>query len=193
MAITIYEDTLQKNYDGDDKHAEKHFWWAAHGIEVVRTRFDGKHGVPVSFGDYYYEGSNVVVDTKRDLYELMGNLGAGYRRIDHECARAHESGYRLVFLVESGEEYAEPSALATVRSRYCFKCSHGFRKRCNPTNPKSGCAKRGDRKKPFQGYQMAGKMKILSDKYGTVFAFCEPSESARDICDLLGVVLDGCE
>ena len=86
----IYEDTRQQVHDGD-KHAAKHEWWAAHGVEVERRKLD--------FGDYMAEGSNRSIDTKRDIYEMMANIGSGYRRIDHECARAREAGYRLVFLV----------------------------------------------------------------------------------------------
>lgn len=178
----IYEDTRQKVHDGD-KHAVKHSWWADHGIEVERKALD--------FGDYMADGSNVSVDTKQDVYELMGNLGAGYRRLDHECARARKAGYRLVFLVESGELYAEPSELAKVTSRFCEKC---YRKRsgtCNPASESSGCPRRGSRKKPFQGYQMAPKMKVLALKHGARFEFCDPGESAQRISELLGVVPDG--
>lgn len=174
----ITEDTRQKVHDGD-KHAAKHGWWAAHGVEVVRRKLD--------FGDYSYEGSNVVVDTKASVFELMGNLGAGYRRLDHECARAREAGCRLVFLCEGGEALADPSALAGVRSRYCMKCALGRSRRCDPTDPGSGCEARGDRRKPFQGYRMAGKMAALRRKHGAVFAFCDPQDAARDICELLGV------
>jgi hypothetical protein len=174
----IYEDTRQQVHDGD-KHAAKHEWWAAHGVEVERKKLD--------FGDYMADGSNRSVDTKRDVYELMGNLGSGYRRIDHECSNARDAGYRLVFLCEAGEQFADPSILSGIRSRFCMKCAYGFRNKCNPCDPKSGCQKRGDRKKPFQGYSMAGKMAALEKKHGAVFAFCDPCDAAKAICDLLGV------
>lgn len=174
----IIEDSRQQVHDGD-KHAAKHAWWAAHGVEVERTA--------LKFGDYMTDGSNVAVDTKRDLYELLGNLGADYRRIDHECARAREAGYRLVFLVECGEKYADPVELSKVRARFCLKCNHGQAGRCDPTREGSGCIKRGGRHKPFQGYQLAPRMKVLALKHGARFEFCNPSESAQRICELLGV------
>ena len=180
----IYEDTRQQVHDGD-KHAAKHSWWAAHGVEVVRRKLD--------FGDYQADGSNVAVDTKRDLYELLGNLGSDYRRIDHECARAHEKGYKLVFLVECGERYADPAELSKVRARFCLKCNHGQAGRCDPTVDGSGCMKRGGRRKPFQGYQLPTRMKVLGMRHGAEFEFCDPSESAQRICELLGVVPDGGE
>ena len=174
----IYEDTRQQIHDGD-KHSLKHARFAELGIEVERKA--------LPFGDYMADGSNRSVDTKRDLFELMGNLGAGYRRIDHECARACEAGYRLVFLCEAGERYGDPNELAKARSRYCLKCPQGRSGKCDPTAKGGGCEKRGDRRKPFQGYQMAGKMAALSKKHGAEFAFCDPKDAADVICDLLGV------
>lgn len=183
MSATVYEDTLNKV----GEHEAKHEWWEAHGIEVVRTRFDGKHDVPVSFGDYYAPGSNVVVDTKATVHELMGNLGSEYRRFDHECRRAYEAGYRIVFVVECGAAYAKPAMLARVASRFCMKCKEFRARRCDPTDEGSGCSERGDRRKPFQGHMMMGRMKSLHVKYGAEFEFVDPDKSAMRICELLGV------
>lgn len=184
MGAVLYEDSLQK----DGEHEVKHGWLAAHGVEVVRTRFDGRHGVPVSFGDYYAEGSNVVVDTKRDVHELMGNLGSDYRRLDHECARAAEAGYRIVFVVECGGAYADPERLSKVVSKYCTtKCDKLKLRECDPSDEDGDCPKRGRRRKPFQGYMMMGKMAVLHRKHGAEFEFVEPQDSARRICELLGV------
>lgn len=183
----IWEDTLQKQNGGDDKHAAKHGWWEAHGVEVVRTRLDGRHGTPVSFGDYCRDGSNVVVDTKADVHELMGNLGAGYRRLDHECGRAAEAGYRIVFLVEGGGRFADPDALARVVSRFCLKCRAFRARECDPSDEGGDCPARGRRRKPFQGYKMMGRMKSLHEKHGAEFEFVEPGDAARRVCELLGV------
>lgn len=185
----IWEDTLQQQHDGD-KHAAKHEWWEAHGVEVVRTRFDGRHGVPVSFGDYYREGSNVVVDTKTNVHELMGNLGGGYRRLDHECGRAAEAGYRIVFVVEGGERFADPPTLRKVVSRFCVKCGLFRSGSCDPSDERGGCEARGKKRKPFQGYRMMGRMKTLHEKHGAEFEFVETADSARRICELLGVSYD---
>lgn len=186
MGGVIYEDSLQQQHDGD-KHAVKHGWWEAHGIEVVRTRFNGNNAVPVSFGDYYAEGSNVVVDTKASVHELMANLGSDYRRLDHECRRAHDNGYRIVFMVECGSRLADPSTLSLVVSRYCMKCADYRRRECDPTDEESGCRKRGKNRKPFQGYQLMGRMRMLHEKYGAEFEFVDADESAERICELLGV------
>ena len=58
MATTIYEDSRQQA----GKHEAKHAWFAAHGIELVRKKLDT--------GDYATDGSNVLVDTKRNIAEV---------------------------------------------------------------------------------------------------------------------------
>ena len=79
MAV-IYEDTRQQ----DGKHLQKQEWWKAHGIEVVRRKLD--------FGDYATDGSNVVVDTKRNVAEIAQNInGRQHARFKRECERAYNS------------------------------------------------------------------------------------------------------
>ena len=175
----INEDNRQQVHHGD-KHAAKHAWWSAHGIEVVRCT--------IKFGDYTVDGSNVAVDTKASLDEIMANLGAGYRRLDHECRRAFEAGYRIVFLIEAGGLYAEPSKLSTVPGYVCRRCAAKRTGACRPCDPSQKCAKR--KGKPFQGYQLVGRMKALHRKYGAEFEFVDPEDSARRICELLGVAYE---
>jgi len=175
----IYEDNRQQVHHGD-KHAAKHAWWSAHGIEVVRCT--------IPFGDYTVDGSNVAVDTKASLDEIMGNLGAGYRRLDHECKRAAEAGYRIVFLIEAGGEWANPQKLFQVVGYVCRYCALLRTKQCNPRLKSQKCAKR--KGKPFQGYQLIGRMKSLHRKYGAEFEFIDAKDSARRICELLGVAYE---
>lgn len=172
----IYEDTRQQVHHGD-KHAAKHAWWSSHGVDVER--------VALSFADYTADGSNVAVDTKASLDEVMANLGGGYRRIDHECKRAHDAGYRIVFLVEAGARYADPAALAAVAGFVCRRCARRRARTCEPTSTAQRCTAR--RGKPFQGYQLIGRMKGLNRKYGAEFEFVDKADSARRICELLGV------
>ena len=178
---TIIEDTRQQMHDGD-KHAAKHAWWQAHGVEVVRRKLD--------FGDYMAEGSNIAVDTKRDAYELFSNLGSGYRRVSHECQRAADAGYRLYFLCEFGARWADPEAMARKAARVCETCWARSGGRCDPCDPKSVCVARGARRRPFQGYQAHDRMQKLSAAHGCVFRFCERGDAARIICDLLGVAYE---
>lgn len=189
MGALIYEDTLQQVHGGD-KHAAKHEWWAAHGVEVVRTRFDGRHGVPWSFGDYCADGSNVVVDTKQHLSELSSNLGREHGRFKGEIRRANEDGCLLVVLVESGEVHVLDEVRRWVNA-HCRRCAHFYRKACAPLED-GVCLKHGT-KKPLQGEVMAKQIATMQATRSVRFEFCEPDDSARRICELLGVRYDNDE
>lgn len=185
MGAVIYEDSLQQQHDGD-KHALKHEWWEAHGIEVVRTRFDGKHDVPWSFGDYWSETStNVVIDTKASLAEASGNLGRDHKRFAGEVKRANEAGCLLVVLVESGEASCIEDVRAWVND-HCLHCNHYYRKNCDPHDRSTVCLRHGT-KKPLQGETVAKQMRTMELTRSVRFEFCKQEDSAKRICELLGV------
>lgn len=183
MGGLIYEDTLQQQHDGD-KHAKKHAWWEAHGVQVVRTRFDGRHGVPWSFGDYCVDGSNVVVDTKASLLEVAANLGKGHSRFKKEIKRANDDGCLLVVLVETMEAGSVDDVRRWTNGHCRHHCNHCNRD-CDP-HEDGVCLKHGT-KKPLQGEVIAKQMKTMERNRSVRFEFCAPSDSARRICDLLGV------
>lgn len=183
MGAMIYEDSLQQV----GKHTIKNEWWQAHGVTVVRLRFDGNHEpVPVSFGDYYRDGSNVVIDSKRDIAEVAKNInGRNHRRFRNECVRARDAGYRLVILVENRDNVHDLADLRSWMNDHCRACNNRRRIGCNP-NDGAKCPRHNTRK-PIQGARLALAMSTMSERYGVVFEFCKPSESARRICELLGV------
>lgn len=182
----LYEDSLQKK----GKHAVKNEWWQAHNVKVVRLRFDGKHEpVPVSFGDYYRHGSNIVIDSKRDLAEIAKNInGREHQRFKNECVRARDAGYRLIILVENREGVHCLRDLLTWVNNHCQCCGEFRKHKCAPDDSLK-CAKHGTRK-PIQGARLARAMSTMSVRYGVRFEFCTPHESARIICELLGVRYD---
>ena len=181
--MILYEDSLQQH----GKHDIKNSWWAAHGLTVVRCRFDGNHEVPVSFGDYYRDGSNVVVDTKRDIDEIAKNInGRGHDRFKRECVRARDDGYRLIVLVENLDGVAALDELSTWINGHCSYCYDYKRFGCNPNDARTKCTKHGTRK-PIQGPRLAKAMQTMGERYGVRFEFCTPQESAKRICELLGI------
>lgn len=188
MGAVLYEDTLQQIHNGD-KHAIKHEWLDAHDVTVVRVRFDGKHEpVPVSFGDYYREGSNVVVDTKRNIAEIAQNInGQQHNRFREECRRAQRDGYRLVMLIENDEDVICLKDLQKWTNTHCRFCSHFHKKQCDPHDSGITKCKRHGTRKPVQGERLAKAMQTMTDKYGVRFEFCKPDDSAMRICLALGV------
>lgn len=162
----IFEDTRQQA----GRHRLKNEWWAAHGVEVVRRKLDA--------GDYGREGSNVLVDTKQGVQELAGNVGREHARFVRELDRARVAGCRLYILVEERPEYADRSRLATWRSSVCLRC-----RRCDPLASKC----RARRFKPLNGPQLAKIVARLEERHGCRFMFCDRRDTARIVCELLGV------
>lgn len=151
----------------------KHAWWAARGVEVVRRKLDT--------GDYWAEGSARLVDTKRDVQELAGNVGRDHDRFVRELDRATAEGKVLVVLVEEHPEYADPDLIETWVSGVCLRC-----RRCDPLRDK--CVAK--RRKPMNGPQLRKILDALHERHGARFMFCDRSETAKIVCDLLGVRYD---
>ena len=191
----IYADTLQHA----GKHEVKNAWWAEHGIDVVPVRLDGRHGVPVDFGDYFRQGSNVVVDTKRNVDELARNISGGRKngrkksehvRFREECQRAAAAGYRLVVLVENDLGYANAGDVVRWINGHCAACREFRVGDCRPHIDSAGTCPRHKTPKPIQGARLYKAMSTMSLRYGVRFEFCAPEDSARRVCELLGIDYD---
>lgn len=181
MGSLIYEDTLNKI----GKHNAKNEWWEAHGVEVVRTRFDGRHDVPWSFGDYAADGSNIVIDTKASVAELSQNLCREHGRFKREVERANADGCLLVVLTETNE-IATLEDMRTWVNSHCQNC-HVFKiKHCAPFDRSEGCLRHGTRK-PVQGDVLAKTIATMTNTRNIRFEFVRPSGCAERICELLGV------
>ena len=173
----IIEDTRQQVHDGD-KHANKHLWWERHGVGVERRKLD--------FGDYARADgtSNVVVDTKRSLDEVVGNVGRSHDRFVRELDKARNAGCRLVILIEVGAPYTTVDAIARWTSGVCRRCDLYRKCICDPAA--SGQCRR-KRHKPMQGRTLLRIMRSLERDHGCRFEVCHPAHSAARICELLGV------
>lgn len=173
----ITEDTRQQVHHGD-KHANKHRWWEAHGVSIERRA--------LPFGDYARADgtSNVVVDTKRSLDEVAGNVGREHARFVRELEKARGEGCRLVILIEVGAPYATLDAVARWTSSVCRRCDLYRRCLCDP---KASGPCRRKRHKPMQGTTLLKIMRSLERDHGCRFEVCHPAHSAARICELLGV------
>lgn len=170
MAATVYEDTRQQA----GKHDAKHEWFAAHGVELVRRKLD--------FGDYARDGSNVYIDTKRDVRELAGNLGRDHARFVREAERARSSGCLLVVLVERAGAVADVPGLAMWTNPLCARCSYRKMGACDHTQR---CKRY--RNRPIQGATLARIAAAVSANHGCRFEFVRGGNGAPRICELLGL------
>ena len=170
-APIIYEDTRQQV----GKHKAKNDWFAAHGIEVVRRKLD--------FGDYQTDGSNISVDTKKDLNEVCMDVGRDHDRFIREAVRAHESGYLLVVLVEVGRPYKTVADVSSWVNKVCQRCKVYRAGYCDPFE--GGCTR--FKRRPMQGPQLTSTMQTLATRHHFVWEFCPPHKAGQRICQLLGV------
>ena len=168
--MQIIEDTRQQ--EGQHRHVAA--WMRSHGVDFApRAR-------ALPYGDYMREGSNISIDTKKDLDELAGNLGREHARFARECDRARADGYRLVILTEAGERYNDVGELSGWLGYACRKC-----RRCDPADPSSRCTRY--RSKPMHGARLASIMAGMERDHGVRFYFCDRRDTARSICEILGV------
>lgn len=176
MGRVIIEDTRNKV----GHHSIKHEWWEAHGVEVVRRKLD--------YGDYARAdpGFNIYIDTKQDVQELAGNCGREHARFVRELERARVDGSRLYILVEEHESYNERQDMARWVCRTCRMCPEFRAKRCDPNADKC----RARRAKPMNGATLKKIVDKLEMEHGMRLMFCKRGDTARTICDLLGVEYD---
>ena len=77
------------------KRIESHFQSA--GAEYFRSK--------LYIGDYCnVDNPRLVIDRKKDLLELIGNVTQQHERFKAELVRAQEKGFKIIILCEHGEE-----------------------------------------------------------------------------------------
>ena len=168
----LYVDTRQQA----GKHEAKERWWAEHGVPTMRTT--------LPFGDYARDGSNVSIDTKRSVDEIAQNVGREHDRFCRELKKARDEGWRLVVLIEDGR-YIDRRRLSTWTNTHCVKCPRKYKQWCEPKRP-GKCFRHGTRK-PVQGPSLLKTLNTMEQRYGVFFEFCKPQDTARRVCELLGL------
>lgn len=142
----IIVDSREKKWDHIRQYFDKN------GIEYKIRKLD--------VGDYFQtDQGDVVVDRKRNLQEICGNLSKGEEniiRFTKECKRAKEQGIRLVILVEG-------TSCRTVKDVAGWKSK--FTK--------------------HTGKWLTDKMFNLTVSYGVEWQFCKRNETGRRILEIL--------
>ena len=114
-------------------------------------------------GDYVnLENPMVVIDRKKDLQEVAGNVCQQHERFVRELELAKELGYKMIILVE------EPNitALTNVCSWY------NWRRKKNP--------------KAVSGKTLYKIMHTMREKYGIEWKFTTKENCGKTIVELLG-------
>lgn len=146
--MVIQIDSREQKYD----HVVKYF--DSQGIKHVRSK--------CVVGDYVnLANPMVVVDRKKDLQEVCGNVTQQHERFVRELELAKELGYRMIVLVE------EPNIkdLVDVCSWY------NWRRKKNP--------------RAINGKTLYKIMKTMSDKYGFEWKFTSKQKCGETIVNIL--------
>lgn len=114
-------------------------------------------------GDYVsLDDSRLVIDRKRNLQELCGNVCQGHKRFKAELIRAQESGIKLIVLCEHGGN---------------IKSLEDVNKWVNPRLKTSPLAVSGPR--------LFKILYSMSKTYGVDFIFCNKAQTGKLIIQLL--------
>lgn len=113
-------------------------------------------------GDYQsWDNPRLVVDRKKNLQELVGNVTQQHERFRAELVRAKDADIRLVILIEDDE-------IESLEDVYFWE---------NPrlkTSPKA-----------TTGRSLYRSMLTLQTKYGVRFEFCGKQDTGRRIKEIL--------
>ena len=147
--MIIQVDSREQKYD----HIIKYF--DSQEIKWVRSK--------CVVGDYVnLENPMVVIDRKKDLQEVAGNVCQQHDRFVRELELAKELGYRMIVLIE------EPN-IKSVSEVFGW---YNWRKKTNP--------------KAVNGKTLYKIMLTMSQKYGCEWKFTTKAKCGETIVNLLG-------
>ena len=146
--MIIQVDSREQKFD----HVTRYF--DSRGIKWVKSK--------CVVGDYVnLENPMVVIDRKKDLQEVAGNVCQQHERFVRELELAKELGYKMIILVE------EPNITSLPKV-----CSwYNWRKRKNP--------------KAVTGKTLHKIMSTMSEKYNITWEFTTKENCGKRIVELL--------
>ena len=114
-------------------------------------------------GDYQNPlNPTIVIDRKKDLQEVVGNVTTQHERFIRELELANELGYRMIILVEE----------SSIKSLNEVPKWYNWRLKKNP--------------KAVNGKTLYKIMLTISQKYGCEWMFTTKDECGEKIVELLG-------
>lgn len=150
----------------------------AMGIKIVRSK--------LYVGDYTrIDNMTVCVDTKFGLQEVYGNVIQDHERFKRELLAAKDAGIRLVILIEQSgissvqdvAKWQNPRIMRWERLRDAHKRGKQMNKQLSPYPPVSS-------------ERLCKAMQTIAERYHIEWRFCDKADTARTICDILGIEVD---
>jgi len=130
-------------------------------------------------GDYQsLDNARLVIDRKKNLQELCGNVCQQHERFKAELIRAQEAGIKIIILCEHGggiHDLADVYFWENPRSKYTtIKMVNGRPKRV-PVSPNA-----------ISGQKLCKALRTIANRYDVRFEFCTKAETGKKIVELLG-------
>jgi hypothetical protein len=114
-------------------------------------------------GDYQsLDNPRLVIDRKKDLQEICGNVTQQHERFQRELLRAQEAEIQLIILIEHGDD------IQSLEDVYFWD---------NPRLSKSP--------KATTGKSLYRSLCTIRDRYNVKFEFCTKRETGQKIMELL--------
>jgi len=165
--ITIQVDT--REHRAEAERIEKQF--DAMGVAHFRSK--------LYCGDYQsLDNGRLVIDRKKDLLELCGNVTQQHERFRRELVRARDAGIQVIILCEHGH------GIESLTDVWFWK---------NPRLERRKWVVEDGKPKQVPAYPAATSgeklftiLNTIRIKYGPRFAFCDPARTGETIVRLLG-------
>lgn len=129
-------------------------------------------------GDYQsLDNPRLVVDRKKNLQELVGNVTQQHERFRKELIRANKAGIKVVILVEHGQ------GIESLEDVWFWKNPRKHEVRWRMVNGKR--EKYVVSAKAVDGNQLYKSMCTIRDRYNVRFEFCEKKNTGKEIIRIL--------
>ena len=123
------------------------------------------------------DNPRLVIDRKKDLQELCGNVTQQHERFRAELIRARENGFQIVILVEHGPD------ITSLEDVYFWQNPRRTMLRWKTVNGRR--IKEVVSAKAVNGAQLYKSLCTMRDRYGVRFAFCSKHETGAKIVEIL--------
>jgi hypothetical protein len=130
-------------------------------------------------GDYQsLDDARLVVDRKKDLSELCGNVAQQHERFRAELIRAKEAGIHIVILCEHGDDIKTLEDVyfwinpRTIPTEWVMQDGHPVKVAKSPNG--------------VTGPQLYKCLTTIRDRYDVEFVFCSKDETGARIVQILG-------
>lgn len=144
------------------------------GIQYFRSK--------LYVGDYMsLDNPRLVIDRKKDLQELCGNVTQQHERFKRELIRAKEQGIQIIILCEHGEDIHD------LEDVYFWENPRRQLYKWVTVNGKPRRVKVDPRKLAISGQQLFKCLSTIKERYGVLFYFCDKSETGKKIAELLEI------